>query len=191
MKNQILLILAIIAIFSSCSPGGGSSVTPTSGSTFNITLSGHTYNIVHSTTNVAMTATTVSEAANFSAQGYFQTTQGSTPGFKFTLLAGDKSSTSGNILHVDALLSGFKAGSSSAIGTYRTGGDATSDMISIVSVLDQADGGKNYIGCDTNSTITVTISNATEVKGTFDLNLIYNYNYSSTFHCTGSFDIFK
>lgn len=196
MKKLIIIAVSLLTL-SACNKKSSTSTTPggsTSSSTFNITLAGHTYNLVYNTAYTPMTASTTSETGDFIANGYFLNTLGNTPGFDFQVFAADETAGSSTPLHINALIKGYKVGPSSALGVYRTGlggPDAADGVIEVIEIIDQGDGGKVYEGCDTNSTITVSVSNATEIKGTFSLNLYYNNSFSTIYPCTGNFDIFK
>lgn len=196
MKYYIITMVATIAILtvSSCSPGGGTTtpppVTPPAPvSTFNITFNGHTYNLTSSTT-VPVTSVTASTSTPGQAFGIpdYCTGHFVYADFKAAIIASNS--------QINAIIGGNKMGASSAIGTYRSGsyndasGDCTKDRIyGGLQVIDMGDGGKVYTsdqsGKDTTGTITVTVSNATECKGTFSVILSYSGNY---YPATGDFD---
>lgn len=166
MKKQILsLALLACSAFVSChtSSSSSTSVTPaTPTSTFNITVNGHSYHLSgnsYSNPILSLQAQTLA-TSNYAVQ--------------ITWNDGAHK-TSGSI-------NAYKADMSSAIGTY------TNDSMSLaqVGVFDYGDGGKFYSNAGPGtSTVTITTSNSSEVKGTFNLNLTYS---GAQYNITGDFD---
>ena len=168
-----MLLLAGAAMFaiSSCSTGGSTvtPVTPTTPvSTFNITFNSKTYNLISSSTKpVTIVAQTINQSN----------------GFGVVVSAGDLTKVSFKSV-------GHMYNLASAIGNYTTGyGVSTTPSYftgSYIDIVDFGDGGKDYSGTmDSTSTINISVSNGTEVKGTFNINLLYN---GTTYPATGDFD---
>ena len=134
-------------------------------STFNINFNGKTINVT-SISSTIVAATNTSEL----------------PGYFSVMIAATDNSK------IDATIAwGNKVNLSTAIGTYKLYGIGALSPTNITSITDISDGGKVYSSYQdsTSSSITVTASNSTEVKGTFNLLLTYNgVNYPAT----GDFD---
>ncbi len=94
-------------------------------------------------------------------------------------------------------LTSMKLDPTTAIGTYRCGSLSTTYGDKNIAYggnffLDKEDGNKQHqsdgTGKDTTSTITVTVANASQFKGTFSIILSYNGSY---YPATGDFDCRK
>ena len=165
MKKPIIVICLVSAL--SCTKKSSTTSTPSptavSASTFNITFNGRTYNITQGIAAITSSPT------------------GTSPDWGVLVGAGDT--------HIRCNISGVKSGSpATALGIYKSG-NATGLPTTTLDLTDYDNGGKRYTssvdGHDTTSQITVSISNATECKGTFSVILSYNGNY---YPATGDFD---
>ena len=166
MKKSILLLIAgaMLAMTSCHTSGTGStSVTPTTPtSTFNITINGHSYHLTNSS-NIYTSIVGTTLATDI---------------YKAKIMVTDVHSGS-------FVIGGIKPDLSSALGTYSCD-SAIEKTYGLTSIRDDGDGGKIYSSlCPGISTVTVTVSNGTELKGTFSLNLSYN---GTVYPITGDFD---
>jgi len=188
MKKPLLTIASMIFL-SSCSThsGSGSTTVTPSGttSTFNITIAGHTYNLTENTSVIPVTTSIIATTADAE-----NVTYGTGNSYPNTIFQSYIQSLNSNQILFSAL--GIKPDLSTAIGTYRVGvypDPAVSggyiSFYSPVQIRDYGDGGKLYTSADTTSSITISISNGSEVKGTFSLSLYYNGSY---YPATGDFD---
>jgi|GEM_PF-3032353 len=176
MKQLTIIAAGLLLTISSCTTSGsgsGTSVTPTTSSTFNITYNGKTYHLA-STATVPLT---IVNATTFSS------TSPSTG-----IMTWDINAVASNS-HIQCNIGGIKfTDVSTAVGTYKAGcGGGTT--LSTLNLTDYDDGGKMYqtdcTGADTTSTVTVTSSTSTECKGTFNVILSYSGHY---YPATGDFD---
>ena len=189
MKKHLSIMAVCLLTLSACtksSSSGSTSGTPTTPvSTLNITFNGKTYNLSTggSTVTTVITATTKSNPGNL-----YGPLGGST-------YAGYLAGLFGTNSQVNIVFTGLKLDDSSAIGTYRCGSftNTTNSYYDLsyggLSLIDKNDGNKSYMsdftGKDTTSTITVSVANSTECKGTFNVVLTYNGSY---YPATGDFD---
>ena len=190
MKKQIIIIaVSVLTALNSCTTSGsgsGTSVTPTPTSTFDITINGHSYHLSGQATNPTAS----------SYLGIAGTTLGVSTIYEYSLTCNN--ALSGNTINVK--IGGWKTDMSSATGNYYNGYDSSASGITwpggspgnngSIQVVDIADGGKTYsnimgVYAGQISTINVTVSNSTELKGTFNLNLSYN---GAIYNITGDFD---
>jgi hypothetical protein len=194
--RKLLFIAVCLLSFASCTKkststgsgsGSGTSGTGTTPvSTFNITFKGKTYTI-NTTNSGSFVAATSRSSPTFQAYGNIS---GSVyAGYIFGLTGGSN--------QISFSLASMKLDATTAIGTYRCGSyQSTSGLEHLVYggilFLDKEDGDKRYesdqSGKDTTSTITVSVSNATQWKGTFNIILSYNGSY---YPATGDFDCRK
>ena len=169
MKKVIIAVSLLLSV-SACTTSGsgsGTSVTPTPTSTFDITINGHSYHLSGHATGSHVTPY-LDEAG---------TTLGAGSIYEFALTCDDV--LAGNTINVK--LGGWKTDMSSAIGTYYNSYDSSASGITwpggypgnsgSIQVVDVADGGKTYsnimgVYAWQISTINVTVSNSTELKGT-------------------------
>ncbi len=164
--KKLIIAVSLLSIFNSCTSGGsgsGTSVTPAS--SFSITFRGHTYT---STTPVATTA-------------------GGSSGWMLSF-------NGGTLTTVVLIFQGWNYFNlTSGIGTYKLGGISNGIHYSAnpCTLSDYASGGAAYRAdaTDTTSQAIVTISNGTECKGTFTVNL--NDGAGNYYPATGSFDYIK
>ena len=183
MRNHRRIIaVSLLAALSSCHTSSSSSttVTPTTPtSTFNITVNGHSYHLsgnMSSNPPISVTATTT----------------GSGTAYSLAISATDLNHS------ISASISAYKTDLSSALGTYYEGYDSSASGIThpggqiggYMTIIDYGDGGKAYtnqqgVYAGQISTVDVTVSNGSEVKGTFSLKLNYNGTISNI---TGDFD---
>lgn len=194
MKKQLTIMAAsLLTIFNSCSKSGGTStpVTPTPAapiSTFNITINGHSYHL----SGYAPLVVASNPSLSSSSLQIGGSTVGGSSQYQFGLTCSDLNKS------VAVTIAGYKTDMSSAIGTYYSGYDSSSSGISNpggtltsnFSIIDYGDGGKiytNYYGVygNTISTMNISISNGSELKGTFNLKLSYN---GAIYNITGDFD---
>jgi len=189
MKTPLALIAtSLLSAFTACHTSSSStSVTPSAPTnTLNITINGHSYHITGHSTGSHVTP-------YFDLSG---TTVGAGSIFEFSMTGNDV--TAGN--KINLRIGGWKTDMSSATGTYYNGYDSSSSGITwpggypgnsgTIQVVDYGDGGKAYsnligVYAGQKSTVTVTVSNSTELKGTFNLNLSYN---GTIYNITGDFD---
>jgi hypothetical protein len=167
--RKLLFIAVCLLSFASCtkksSSTGSGSGSGTSGtgtdpvSTFNITVDGHNYNFSGSSKDFGYTAYTLGVNNCMT--------------FNLSFISQSK---------VLAEISGIKLDATSAIGKYFDSG--------LVTVTDFGDGGKMYsnYGYAHQVTVNVTVSNGSQCKGTFDMNLDYN---GSLHNIKGDFDYRK
>ena len=189
MKKQIIYSLIAIIFFYSCTQSSsGNNVNPTSPtSTFNIHFNGKTYSV-----NTASAPTSVVSAITTYGPGdyYGNWDNNIYAGYGVGIVA-----TSAQIL---CIFKGGKLDASTAIGTYRSGGCTYNSPLTtiylsygaaVLELTDHEDGNKkyssDYSGVDTTSTITVSVANANECKGTFNVVLSCNGNH---YPATGDFD---
>lgn len=176
MKKRIQSIaLSLLVALSSChtSSSSSTSVTPaTPTSTFNITYNGKTYHLTSSAPGT-VPATVISAI----------TASSSSPAQWGATLVAQNS-------HIQCSFMAEKVTNlSTAIGTYNEVGCGGGVTHSTLNLTDMDDGNKRYetdcTGHDTTGSITITVSNSSECKGTFSLTLSYNGNY---YPATGDFD---
>ena len=176
MKRIAIIAAGLLIAASSCTPSGsgsGTTVTPATSSTFNISFNGKTYNLT-STTTVPLTVVNASTISTTSPSSGITT-------WGVNALASNS--------HIQANIGGIKfVNINTAVGTYKAGcGGGTT--LSTLSVTDYDDGSKRYetdcTGSDTTSTVTVTTSTSTECKGTFNVILTYG---GVSYPATGDFD---
>jgi hypothetical protein len=188
--RKLIIIAVCLLSFASCtkkstSTGTGSG-TPSTGttpvSTFNITIDGHSYNLSgNMTTNppLGLTASTLGSSV-----------------YVLTVTCSDlnkKISFSSQL---------YKQDLTTATGTYYSGYDSSASGATLpggifnygqLNVCDFADGGKVYsnkhgVYAGQISTANVTVSNESQIKGTFSLKLSYN---DKIYNIKGDFDYRK
>ncbi|PQJ09378.1 hypothetical protein CJD36_019210 [Flavipsychrobacter stenotrophus] len=167
--KKITIAVCLLSTLYSCHPSGSTTVTPSvTTSTCNITFNGKTY-------NVSVTGTVPGNTITANTQNLNNV-------FVFGLRSLD-------LNKVDVTISAHKYDISTALGTYITGYSISNTPILVgcyITVTDYGDGGKVYSGTsDSLSTVNVSLSNGSEVKGTFNVNLLYN---GATYPATGDFD---
>ena len=196
--RKLLFIAVCLLSFASCTKkststgsgsGGGTSGTGTTPvSTFSITFKGktHTINTSNSASSVGVIPPTLSVLSTSSPTDTWFGTSPIYAGYLFTL--------SGNSNLMGFTFESMKLDPTTAIGTYKCGlfvGDIDI-AYGAIGYLDREDGDIFYksdqSGKDTTSTITVTVANATQWKGTFNIILSYNGSY---YPATGDFDYRK
>ena len=174
MRQIAIIAAGLLLTISSCTTSGsgsGTSVTPATSSTFNITYNGKTYHLTSTTTAPITVVTAMTNSSSATGTTFWTASAGA----------------SNN--HIQCSIGGGKfTDLSNATGVYK-GGCGGGTTYSALNLTDLDDGNKRYetdcTGHDTTSTLTITTSNATEVKGTFNVILTYNGNY---YPATGDFD---
>ncbi len=176
MKRIATIAAGLLIAASSCTPSGsgsGTTLTPATSSTFNITYNGKTYHLT-STTTAPLTVVNATTTSSTSPSSGITT-------WGINAVASDS--------HIQCNMGGIKfTNISTAVGTYKAGcGGGTT--LSTLNLTDADDGNKMYqtdcTGADTTSTVTVTSSTSTECKGTFNVILSYGGHY---YPATGDFD---
>ncbi len=169
MKKLITIAVCLLA-FSSCTKKGSTTGTGSTAtnSTFNITLNGHSYNAT---------------CPKGGAVGYpsIQATTGTNTDINTGLQVFRSIITVNKANEIFFSVSGKKSDLSTSVGTYQA------LYVATPIIIDNGDGGKGY-GVDSTSTVTISVSNSTEIKGTFNLTLLYN---GSSYPATGDFDFKK
>jgi hypothetical protein len=190
-KHTITFLAGTMLAISSCSPGSSSTgsttvapIAPVDSSTFNVTISGHNYHIAAPRGVSGSAGNNLISAVTATGYGSGKYSGRQILNSLIEIEDGGKS------LHF--VVSGQRLDLSSALGTYLIGIDtanSTATNYGGFQVLDIGDGGKLYQAAfDTTSTITVSLSNSTEVKGTFNLKGRYN---GTLYPITGDFDYKK
>jgi hypothetical protein len=165
MKHTLIIAVCLLTVTACTKKSSSSSSAPTgAASTFNITFNGKTYH--ESTATVITNVIAVTTTTN---------TLSVPPRFICELAVITK--------NIKCTPIADKADISTAIGTYKVSGG----WVAPINFIDYGDGGKQYSN-DTNSTITVTMSTGSEIKGTF--NFILHYN-GGNYPATGDFDYKK
>lgn len=169
--NARMSLLGLIVILCICGCTKKSSSNNGPSSTFSITFNGKTISVPSSSSNATpLVAITQTDAGGLSgALPYSQV-------FDAIITVNDPK--------IAGTIDAYKTDLSSAIGTYKIANVAYIDNTSIT---DYTDGGKVYnnVQDTTASSITISVSNNSEVKGTFSLMLTYN---GANYPATGSFD---